>query len=122
MQFSVEVYDDAPGNIVEGALDEFSVTGIIITAIEAPKNNSQAMQVFPNPFFENFTIDIKDISGSAGGEVLLKNLLGKTVFQKHISGNSTFNIGSDLSPGIYMLSWNDGKNSVVRKLIKESIR
>ncbi len=122
MQFSVEVYDDAPGNIVEGALDEFSVTGIIITGIESPKNNSQALQVFPNPFFENFTIDIKDISGSAGGEVLLKDILGKTVFQKHISGNTTFNIGSDLSPGIYMLSWNDGKNSVVRKLIKESIR
>jgi len=81
-------------------------------------NLSYNLSVYPNPFSSVLNIDIP---GNENGntEVKVFDLLGKSVYTENFSGLSHSLNLSGLEKGIYFVEINNGKNKVIKKLIKE---
>ena len=119
MSLIVRVEDNTPGNIVEGALDQFEVTGQLINSVPDPKFMG-SINSYPNPF--NNTITIKYNSGSYGNSVNLtvKDVLGQIVVRKTgLSAQGNLQIGADLPGGVYLLDISDGQTHLTQKVVKQ---
>lgn len=77
-----------------------------------------AVQVYPNPAVENFTVKISQHVYSGEVQFSLRDLFGKKITE-HIAryGNSVKMEVSYLPSGIYLLQVNTGSHSVVKKII-----
>ena len=75
---------------------------------------------YPNPSMHSFTIQTK----GAGGKTLqvkIMDILGRIIeVRNDIPVNSKFEIGSNYSPGIYLIEIIQGKERVIMKLVKNS--
>ncbi len=75
------------------------------------------IQVFPNPFEHQFTVVFSN--NTFGTVVLLQDMLGKTLTQKHLQGENTVLFDTEkLSPGIYFLEIREGEKQIQKKLIR----
>jgi hypothetical protein len=84
---------------------------------------AQDINVYPNPFVNELTIDCSEFSDLSMAEIMVTNLQGKIVYQQtNVDINFDKKIRVDLSnasPGIYMVNVNDGlipiaKNKVIK--------
>ncbi len=73
------------------------------------------VSVSPNPVMNVMNINLKN--GSAG-EMYLYDLSGKLLLSKNILGNTQLDMSS-FSPGVYVLSFNDGKEIFYQKILKQ---
>ncbi|HRH65894.1 MAG TPA: choice-of-anchor B family protein [Bacteroidia bacterium] len=106
MQFIVEIADNSPGHIVEGAIDAFRITGALntSTATLSGKTESNALTAFPNPFYSETSIHYQIADFSPGSKLVLWNTLGQVVESFTMqSGSGVIKAGSKLIPGIYFL-------------------
>lgn len=77
-------------------------------------NESISIQVYPNPFIEQITID-----GLTGGEnVTLRNYLGQIIRVQEVLNKQSINV-KDLPSGIYFLTVKSGLLERTFKLLKE---
>ena len=119
MRLIVEVSDNAPGNIVEGALDKFEVTGNLINSV--PQNSVvQSFSTYPNPFDNNITISYQLGLYSGSVKLIISDVLGQVVFQKEQMGSKDeLQFGSQLKPGIYIVQITNGQQTITRKIVKK---
>lgn len=119
MRLIVEVSDNAPGNIVEGALDKFEVTGNLINSV--PQNSVvQSFSTYPNPFDNNITISYQLGLYSGSVKLIISDVLGQVVFQKEQMGSKDeLQFGSQLKPGIYFVQITNGQQTITRKIVKK---
>lgn len=80
------------------------------------------VSIFPNPMQEHATVKF-NAQGSADAEVVLTNILGKTVLRKQVTaqkGVNTISLSSSgLATGVYLLAIEvDGERSVHRMVIR----
>lgn len=95
-----------------------NIVNVIATSIEGYYEMSESIQIMPNPFNDELTVNIGKIS-SKNYTLLLTDVLGKVIINK-IDNNPTqqFKL-SDLSSGIYYLTIIDERNNkFTKKLIK----
>jgi len=76
-----------------------------VTAVN--ESQSEAISIFPNPFYELVTIRMNDTSGF--DQILIHDMIGKEVFAIPYSGNEfvwngTTSIGRPVSTGIYFVT------------------
>lgn len=89
-----------------------------ITGINSVANETAIMNIYPNPAKDNLTITISDES-LIGSTVKIINIMGAIVSEeKIISLSQQFNL-SNLSNGIYMVNFSNGKESFSKKIIIE---
>ncbi len=120
MQLSVEIEDYPAGNVLEGAFDQFEVTGQLLTATGRIEKNESALTVFPNPFKDELTLNSRELTASRELKVCIKDILGRVVFSNVISGFSgSMRLGKELQPGIYLLTADDGLQKRTVKIVKE---
>ncbi len=119
MSLIVEVEDVTPGNIVEGALDQFEVTGQLINSV--PNNVSlNSFIAYPNPFNNTISIDYNLANYSNSVKLIVRDVLGKIILEKRgLSGKGTTHFGNELSAGVYMVELTDGQNRVTQKVVKQ---
>ena len=117
MRFSVEVSDNAPGNIVEGALDQFEVTGQLTLNMNEPSRESSAFTVYPNPFTNEFTINISQINNPSA-ILTVKEAIGKTVFTGNAAATENVRLGKDWSSGIYTITLQSLGSITTKKVVK----
>ena len=119
MQLSVEVMDNPPGNIVEGAFDQFEITGILLSKIDQLTIQNE-LSVYPNPFNSEILMrySLKDYTESA--KFIVRDITGRIVYQQKLAGSTgTIQLGKELLPGIYIAYLNNGSDSTVKKIVKE---
>ncbi|MBK7572364.1 MAG: T9SS type A sorting domain-containing protein [Bacteroidetes bacterium] len=119
MSMIVEVEDQSPGNIVEGALDQFEITGQLINSV--PNTiGSESINAYPNPFSNNITINYTLANYSNSIKLIVRDILGKTILEKSgLAGKGNVQIGAELPSGIYMIELTDGINRMTQKVVKQ---
>lgn len=120
MQLSIEIADYNPGNIVEGAFDQFEITGQLINKINQISEKSSSLNAYPNPFSNEVIINYKLDSYNTSSVISVKDILGKTIFTeklRQLSGQ--LKMGKNLSPGIYLIVLENGQSTTFKKIIKE---
>jgi hypothetical protein len=58
------------------------------------------------------------ITGNESGNLAIHNLLGKQLINTQVNGNTNFDI-NDLSRGIYLVSFTNGRNTITKKVYIE---
>jgi len=107
------------GNIV---LPPKSITTIALQAaplnvgIETIGNKESQAIIFPNPFSNEATLNLKSFSTNAIVEV--SNLSGQILCREKVENITTGKIGSELQPGMYILGITDGNKRITSKIIK----
>lgn len=107
-------------NVTATAWDGSGVTGSKVITITNDATGVDDMSltdlisVYPNPAFNGcFTVNgIASVK-----QIDLYSLVGKKVKTFSNSGNSSLNICTEVPPGIYLLNFNDGKSTSVKKII-----
>ena len=121
MQFIVEIADNSPGHIVEGAIDQFQLTGALATGIQNQSASNNSVQVFPNPFSGTINIQYHMKKENSKAVLHLWNAMGQEIFSKPLAGNSgLIRTGEQLSSGVYFLAIEeDGTFSERTRLIRQ---
>ena len=79
-------------------------------------NSNDLFSIYPNPATDHLSINFKEISLNA--TIQLVDLIGQTVFEKNISGQSELEINlSSVADGIYAVKYFDGTKLQSCKLI-----
>ena len=79
------------------------------------------IQVYPNPNNGNFSIQFLNVEAD-DYTVIVKDILGKQVFEKEIFAKGVFNDNVDLSllnKGVYLLTVSNGNHELTQKVILE---
>lgn len=80
--------------------------------------NTGKFSMYPNPTFDNVSIDIKALKGDTA-EIEILNYAGKTIYSEFVQkGNNTFDLSS-FSSGLYVIKVSDGYETYTSKLIKK---
>jgi len=116
----VDVRDEAPGNIVEGALDEFRIDGQITIGVNSQAGRQESLNVYPNPFSGNFIVDLSGKLLDEGGEIILRDLTGRVIFQRaYPAGTARVEAGKGLSVGIYLLTLQNNHSAETLRVIRQ---
>lgn len=94
-------------------------TATVSETVGINENQSQEVAVYPNPFSENFTIALPELTDSKI-TISLKDITGKilyTTIQNKSNSHLTID-GSFLTSGIYFLSFEGENTSMVKKIIR----
>lgn len=81
-----------------------------VTSINQKWNGSNSIVIYPNPGRNKFTILGEDVKS-----IIVRNLTGKVIYR---SNNPEFNL-SGKPNGIYFVTVESNKTTVIRKIIKE---
>jgi hypothetical protein len=110
---SKESYGIAYYRLVQYDLDGKKTYSNVITV----KNLETTIEVFPNPFKDNFTVAV---SGGKNSEVKLMDVLGRVIETKSMVEQSyVISMGEDLPSGAYLVSVITEGKTLAYKLMKE---
>ena len=119
MQMIVEVADNTPGNIVEGALDKFEITGSLINSVSNILPG-QELSIFPNPFSNSAIVNYSTANYGQSIKLIVKDVLGRIVYQQNgLPNNGTVSVGSDFIAGVYLVQIINGTEILNQKMIKK---
>lgn len=89
---------------------------------EVSANNILGVKVLPNPFSDEFELKVASLSGSSKTEVLITDVLGKTVKQMSYTNvnllDEHINV-SDLKAGVYFVTVNNDSKTTTTRIIKQ---
>lgn len=111
--------DDNPGHLVEAGVDKFTVIDSLTTTVEQKLSSKIQMQIFPNPFTNQFSIFLKN-GDDSNYSIEVENTLGQMLIAKKLTNTYTsVTFGESISPGIYFakLKYNNTTSQTV-KLMK----
>jgi choice-of-anchor B domain-containing protein len=115
MQVVIRVFDRNPGNIVEGAIDQFQITGQLNTSTTVIPQDAD-ITVSPNPFTNQISISLSQTIYKKKPKVIIKDISGKTILTLSID-KPTIDL-SFLSSGVYLLELETDTFRKVQKLLK----
>ena len=104
------------------AIDNLEIQKLSTSNEELVVNNN--ISVYPNPFSNNFFIDCSNLSNVESMEIMVTDLMGKTIFQENWTDtnyNSKKQIDlNNVEPGIYLVSMIADHTSkrITKKIIK----
>lgn len=110
--------DDAPSN------DTLCGTLTVGAPVGVPSGDfaEASMTVFPNPFSDDFAVQLSDLRGKHTVSLVLTDLTGRIVYRsmETITGSARIDVRPGaLAPGVYVLQLHSqGKRIAGRKLIK----
>ena len=99
------------------AIDSFPSCAFTV-GINNISQNDNSLSIYPNPAFENITINFSSTSKNISIKIF--DTTGRLVrnIENVKSGENSINI-SELENGLYLLNLRDGNNSVTRRFIKQ---
>jgi choice-of-anchor B domain-containing protein len=118
MQIIVKAEDNAPGHLVEGGFDKFSVTEGF-TGVEEHLS-AATLRAYPNPFNESITVNYSGADISAGSKLQITDLSGRIVAVYNLSAaSSEITVEPEMKAGIYFANIVSGSQaSAPVKIIK----
>jgi len=91
---------------------------VSVTTQVAREESNFGVKLYPNPSATTFKLEIPGTDGSAGTDLRIINVHGRTVKVLSMASGSTIQFGNDLRPGIYFVEVLQGINKKVLKIIK----
>jgi choice-of-anchor B domain-containing protein len=112
-----ETADKSPGHIVEAGVDKFYVSGSM-TSILGEKDIAINFKIYPNPFYNSFYINLKDINPT---QIQIIDISGRIVFEQHNNIHSgVIHFAPELEQGVYFVKIIEGDKIIAtEKLIKQ---
>lgn len=98
------------------SITTLALKGALITDVNAVINEESKLLAFPNPFYDEITLNLQSFSNKAIVEIC--NLSGQVLYHGQAE-ISQAKIGSELPKGIYILSITDGDKRLTSKIIKQ---
>ena len=106
MRLTVIATDRDGANLVEGAIDNFSVTEVLTVSSQEVFAPNTAVSVFPNPTADAFTLRY-ETTVTDHLTLRVTDATGRLVRERSlVGGNGTARVGSDLPAGLYFLQLN----------------
>jgi hypothetical protein len=96
-------------------LSDFGTTGIE----KANLNNKSNIVVYPNPSTNKISIDLQSQNAVQNNIVSIYDIQGQAILQQTLKQEKTEINITGLAKGVYFLKVNNGRNTEVRKLLKE---
>jgi hypothetical protein len=94
----------------------------IVTDLKDAESSETALEVYPNPFKEDITIDF-DLQGSSDVNILITNQMGQVILKNQagrlLQGPHSLRLDIPGPPGLYFVELQTGKTRLIKKLIKE---
>lgn len=120
MRFIVDITDQDPGHLLEGALDAFLVKDAIITKTDNLTESNIELLAFPTAFNQSTLIKYK-INGNADGRLEVVNTFGASIQSINIQNKEgLINLGSEYQPGVYFVVLKDSnQRSKTIRIIKQ---
>ncbi len=115
MQFIIKTADWSvnDGHLVEAGLDHF----VVESNLSVGENDLSSIQVYPNPFDDQLTIELELNGKSALG--LLRDVTGKVIQEFNLNdGTNRITVQDDLAKGSYFIEVRSGNSSKTIKIIK----
>ncbi len=100
MQLVVRVFDDAPGNICEGALDQFQIIGQLTTGLSSVHSFPE-LNAYPNPFRSSIVLNLSSEFYTNSSKVSVKDVSGRIVYSQPLTSSKIDLAG--LNDGLYFL-------------------
>jgi ABC-type uncharacterized transport system auxiliary subunit len=95
-----------------------NVDTTIVTEVPEVHNSIPRVAVYPNPFRDAITIEINS-DGNMTSDIRITDITGRVVTEvKSVVGKTTI-AGSYFAPGIYFATIVNGKETVVKRIIRE---
>jgi hypothetical protein len=118
VRVSFTVYDDDPGHLVEGGVDQFSVIPATVGTLEL--DNNALITAAPNPSKAGFVLQY-NWPNQTTTMLEVRNILGQVVDTRNIVGeNGTINLGQNWTTGVYTATLLNGtQQSKVLRLVKQ---
>ncbi|MEY3242046.1 MAG: hypothetical protein RIR11_3485, partial [Bacteroidota bacterium] len=118
VRVSFTAYDDDPGHLVEGGLDQFSVVLAPVGTLEL--DNNALITAAPNPSKAGFVLQY-NWPNQTTTMLEVRNILGQVVDTRNIVGeNGTINLGQNWTAGVYTATLLNGtQQSKVLRLVKQ---
>lgn len=118
IQFKLESSDVGDSGMNTPAyfcIDNFTVAEIVSSGFDVSSHQKQT-NVYPNPFKNDFQVDLPETSQS----LFLTDLSGKLLFRKSVTGKNKVKISAlkDYPNGTYFLMVETRKGNISRKIIK----
>ena len=89
------------------------VINVVLTGIPAP-NNTNTINVYPNPAFNHITIDNGNYANMSGYSVEVVNTLGQVLFQSIINQQQFYiDLNNWMGTGTYFISIIDSSNTKI---------
>ncbi|SDQ39181.1 Por secretion system C-terminal sorting domain-containing protein [Chryseobacterium soldanellicola] len=107
------VYDDAGDYSYTAVVDDVMITGTVLGTSDVKA--SEKLNVYPNPVVEN--VYIKSDELKINSKITVTDMSGKVV-KTFIGKSDGYNL-SDLSKGAYLITIDNGKEIVTKKIIKK---
>ena len=117
MQLFIEVSDNNPGNIVEGALDEFLVSGQLTIGIKE-QQPIPSMSVKPNPFTNEVILRYESGNNNEVNKLTVYDLIGKIVMEENFAGTE-IRFGKSLNPGVYLVAVGTENFRTFERIVKQ---
>ncbi|MFN8143128.1 MAG: choice-of-anchor B family protein [Bacteroidia bacterium] len=113
MQLIVEIADNNPGHIVEGAIDQFQITGSLINTVHqtAKEEKQNVLTVFPNPVSEQTRVNYHLSSNTENSRLFIWDALARVVKEYELKNmEGSIKIDQELNKGVYFIGLiQDGK-------------
>jgi hypothetical protein len=100
---------------------QFTVGYFLAAVPEAPVVGENRMEVYPNPTHGEFSLDLK-LSRRQDVEVMVRDLLGRTIHDRTISGTTGDVLNLDLTgqpAGVYIVSVRTDAGVISRKIVMQ---
>jgi hypothetical protein len=107
------VYDDAGDYSYTAVVDDVAITGTVLGTSDV--SASKKLNVYPNPVVDNVYIKSDDLKNNS--KITVTDMSGK-VLKTFIGKSDGYNL-SDLSKGAYLITIDDGKEVVTKKILKK---
>lgn len=111
-----------PDDFLGYGIPDIMLANNILTVIEGPERKAEKILVYPNPFTDNFSIELLDNSSALQeGRAEVVDLTGKIVVSTEITlGSRNIVEAKDLLPGMYFLKVTaNGRHVSTMKLLKK---
>jgi len=89
----------------------------LITSIYQKVDEEFSVQIYPNPFTENFIIEIPYVLKNTSVKIL--NLEGQELIKRQINKKTNLMEISDFPKGVFVVQLTNEKNAIIKKVIKE---
>jgi subtilase family serine protease len=114
------IVGDANDNVAETdeADNEYTITISVLSLSTGTESieNLAAIKVYPNPVSDELVIELEGNKKTIHFEIL--NSLGQIIYSSELKEKTIVRTTSFI-PGFYIMNFNDGKNFILKKMLKE---
>lgn len=117
MRLLVEIEDVSPGHVLEGAIDNFMITGTVTTETDEVEASSGELLLYPNPSAGRVFVRIPS-DWKGGAKMMVRDLVGREIYSADIAaGEAVSHFQLDAAAGTYWVTVSNENGAQLNKAL-----